>query len=276
MGKTIDTVAHALLPDQDRDNGFLRNALGIYPHAISTWSIMHWVDSIRSHSRPGQIDLLRVFGHGTDGEQNVAGGFGGSKQDIARDPACCIMFLGGVRLNQVERLATLTDRFGLNATVQLHGCHTGRGAKGRSLCLTLAKLWDVRVSAGFESQFPDKDARYEGNYITAWPNGYVMERRGDSTFKVVTTSPHAAKEEVSIIGTHTVGNTIREQDWLSNISKKWYGELLLWPIIFDFNKSAEFSNQNKMKPGQVLRIPSIAGMSDEDKRIVRQRGRDWR
>ena len=103
-----------------------------------------------------------------------------------------------------------------------------------------------------------------------------MERRGESTFKIVPNVAPAESKPAIILGTHTVGTTIREQDWLSNISKKWYGDLLLWPIIFDFNKSSEFTNQNKMKPGQVLRIPSIAGMSEGEKRAVRQRGMDWR
>jgi hypothetical protein len=265
------------LPTPGGDHGH-NHRYRIHPNAIQTWSVIHFIDRVRFTARPGQIDLLRVFGHGTDGEQNVAGGFHGKVEDIARDADCCIMFLGGLVLNKWERLQTLRDRFSSSGSVQLHGCHTGRGAKGRSLCLALARLWNVPVSAAYEPQFPDNADAFEGKFITATPAGGVHEKGGGPSLKCVRFAPPADKlgRDRPLLGTHTVGSQIREQDWLSNIAKKWYGDMLLWPVLFDFNQSAVFSNPNHMKPGQAIMVPSISDLTPDQRRIYRQRGLNWR
>jgi len=52
--------------------------------------------------------------------------------------------------------------------------------------------------------------------------------------------------------------TVQPGDSLSAIAKKQYGDAMKYPVIFEANKPM-LSDPNKIYPGQVLRIPPIAG-----------------
>ena len=81
----------------------------------------------------------------------------------------------------------------------------------------------------------------------------------------------------SVMGVHTVeGPGIKYEDWLSNIAKKWYGDMLLWPILFDYNKGPDFMNPNKMYVGQRVKIPFILDKTTDELKAYRKRGYDWR
>lgn len=80
-----------------------------------------------------------------------------------------------------------------------------------------------------------------------------------------------------VLFTHVVeGPKVEEKDWLSNIAKKWYGDMLLWPIIFDYNKSPDFTNPNKILVGQIIKVPYINDKTAEQLSVYRQRGLNWR
>ncbi len=70
--------------------------------------------------------------------------------------------------------------------------------------------------------------------------------------------------------------TVVSGDSLSAIAGKYYGDVLLWPIIYDANKSVVGPDPNKIVPGQKLTIPSISGYSQSQLTDARNRGRNWR
>jgi hypothetical protein len=63
-------------------------------------------------------------------------------------------------------------------------------------------------------------------------------------------------------------------DSLSLISGKFYGDVLLWPVIYDANKQVVGSNPNLIQPNQRLAIPPIGGYSKGQLDGIRQRGRN--
>ncbi|MBL8178167.1 MAG: hypothetical protein JNK48_26065 [Bryobacterales bacterium] len=94
----------------------------------------------------------------------------------------------------------------------------------------------------------------------------------------VRTPPPAVVPPPSNGGNGILGNhTVNDGDWLSKIAGKWYkGEVLLWPVIFDANRTVIGENPNVIKKGQVLKIPSIAGFTAQQLEALRARGRNWR
>jgi hypothetical protein len=89
--------------------------------------------------------------------------------------------------------------------------------------------------------------------------------------------PTRPPETVSVMYTHTVeGPSVKQSDWLSSIAKKWYGDMLLWPIIFDFNRTAQFSNPNVIVVGQRIKVPFINNMTPAQLADYRKRGLNWK
>lgn len=77
--------------------------------------------------------------------------------------------------------------------------------------------------------------------------------------------------------THQVlGPVVQKHDWLSSIAQKWYGDMLLWPVLFDHNRDANFTNPNKIKVGQMIQVPDISDRSAAELDQIRLRGRSWR
>ena len=70
--------------------------------------------------------------------------------------------------------------------------------------------------------------------------------------------------------------TVRKGDSLSLISGKFYQDVLLWPIVYDANRSVVGSNPNLIQPGMRLGIPDISGLSSAELSQTRERGRNWR
>lgn len=70
--------------------------------------------------------------------------------------------------------------------------------------------------------------------------------------------------------------TVGPGDSLSLIAQRQYNDMLLWPVIYDANLALIGPNPNKTKVGQVLVIPSIAGMTAAQRENYHTRGRAWR
>ena len=51
-------------------------------------------------------------------------------------------------------------------------------------------------------------------------------------------------------------HTVVKGDYLSKIAKKYYGDAMKYPLIFDANKPM-LTHPDKIYPGQVLRIPVL-------------------
>ncbi len=63
-------------------------------------------------------------------------------------------------------------------------------------------------------------------------------------------------------------------DSLSLIAGKFYKDVLLWPVIYDSNKSKIGGNPNMIQPNWTLTIPAIAGKNQSELNAIRQRGRN--
>ena len=68
--------------------------------------------------------------------------------------------------------------------------------------------------------------------------------------------------------------TVVSGDSLSLIAGRFYNDVLLWPVIYDANKSVIGSNPNLIKPGQKYQIPGISGYSSSQLSAIRTRGRN--
>lgn len=82
---------------------------------------------------------------------------------------------------------------------------------------------------------------------------------------------------------YTVRQGVPKDDWISTRAGKAYGDMLLWPLIFEATREEErklgpvkFVNQNKMWAGQQVFVPDISGISAEKKAAARKRGLDWK
>ena len=51
--------------------------------------------------------------------------------------------------------------------------------------------------------------------------------------------------------------TVAKGDTLSKIAKEHYGKASKWPLIFDANRD-QLNDPDRIKPGQVLKIPADA------------------
>lgn len=67
--------------------------------------------------------------------------------------------------------------------------------------------------------------------------------------------------------------TVVSGDSLSLISGRMWQDVLLWPILYDANRTVVGPDPNRIVPGQKLTVPSIAGMSQSQLSAARTRGR---
>jgi hypothetical protein len=70
-------------------------------------------------------------------------------------------------------------------------------------------------------------------------------------------------------------HTVKGGDSLSIIAGFYYGDVLLWPVIHDANRTT-VRDPNLIQPGWILQIPDAASISENDKPALRERGRNWR
>jgi hypothetical protein len=70
--------------------------------------------------------------------------------------------------------------------------------------------------------------------------------------------------------------TVGPGDWLSKIAQHEYGDMFLWPLIYDANRSTIGDNPNLIRPGQVLNLPELKKFSAAQLDDARRRGREWR
>lgn len=67
--------------------------------------------------------------------------------------------------------------------------------------------------------------------------------------------------------------TVVSGDSLSLIAGRYYGDVLLWPIIYDANRAVVGPDPNLIQPGQRLTIPKLDGYTKTQLEAIRQRGR---
>jgi nucleoid-associated protein YgaU len=62
------------------------------------------------------------------------------------------------------------------------------------------------------------------------------------------------KTQAAADNPYTQTYTVKKGDSLSKIAEEFYGDPMLYPQIFEANRDI-LTDPNKIKPGQVLRIP---------------------
>jgi hypothetical protein len=69
---------------------------------------------------------------------------------------------------------------------------------------------------------------------------------------------------------------VQAGDSLSKIAGRQYGNIFLWPLIFDANRKVIGPNPNIIQPGQNLLIPELARFGPPQLAEAERRGRSWR
>ena len=76
--------------------------------------------------------------------------------------------------------------------------------------------------------------------------------------------------ELEPIGTK---HTVASGESLSIIARRYWNDVLLWPLIYDANKGEIGPNWNQIKVNQLLTIPDIKKFTPAELNAARQRGR---
>ena len=71
-------------------------------------------------------------------------------------------------------------------------------------------------------------------------------------------------------------HVVRSGDWLSKIAQAYYGDMYLWPLIYDANRATIGGNPNLIKPGQELSVPDLKSFTAVQLDEYRRRGRNWK
>jgi hypothetical protein len=100
--------------------------------------------------------------------------------------------------------------------------------------------------------------------ITAAPEGELFQAWDP---KLVWEDP--AQPLAITINVHVV----QKGEWLSKIAARWYGDMFLWPLIFDANRQLIGQDPNLIRPGQKLVIPDHAAFGAGVLEAARRRGR---
>ena len=73
-----------------------------------------------------------------------------------------------------------------------------------------------------------------------------------------------------------VNHTVAKGESLSLIAGKYWNDIMLWPLIYDANKTAIGPNYNLIKVGQPLVIPDIKTFTQAELDAARARARNWK
>lgn len=281
MGKGIhiDTIANTIydpkfaaevLGVENLDNGAIEQALKIHTRALRTNSVVDLVEQVLRRSTGFEIQSLRIFGHAHEGSQSVAGGINEPDFDNLN-----IAIVGNGQLSHLKQLSRLKGRFAADAVVELHGCSVAAGHEGLALLRALARLWNVVVRGAFDKQVSDAKAQFEGRYLEVRPDGHRIEREGDFVFIFPVVTKEVLKTDPTVKARHPVGTPVRYEDMLSMIAWKHYeGDKLLWPLIFERNRSETFTNPNRVPPGIELVVP-FPPTAAEELKAIRKKGLNW-
>jgi peptidoglycan hydrolase-like protein with peptidoglycan-binding domain len=116
--------------------------------------------------KPQGMVLLRIYGHGAPGSQNISAGKAALDEHVTSlDPQT---FKWTVPL-----LQQLAPYFAPWGSMELHGCHVGQNHQGQQLLSTIAQAVQVPVTAARHEQFAGGRGQwtFDGPTVTAFPYG---------------------------------------------------------------------------------------------------------
>ena len=108
--------------------------------------VAQMVSDIKNALASDQIDVLRIWGHGGPGLQNVTAGDSGSSANAD---------FSGLTVDNYQQVGIdgLTGLFTQSGWLELRGCSVGDGDPGQTLLTGLAALLGVNVYAGDVTQW---------------------------------------------------------------------------------------------------------------------------
>ncbi len=119
------------------------------------------------------------------------------------------------------------------------------------------KLTNAIETFGFEVL--DLNIEVEGDKATVWGQASSQETREKVVLVIGNTVGIAAVDDrmtVEIEGREAQFHTVVKGDYLGKIAKKYYGNAMKYPVIFEANKPM-LTDPDRIYPGQVLRIPVL-------------------
>ncbi len=119
------------------------------------------------------------------------------------------------------------------------------------------KLSNVVETLGFKVQ--DLNIEVNSDNATVWGQADSQATR-EKVILVLGNTEGIAKVDdrmtVEISEPEAQFHTVVKGDYLSKIAKKYYGDAMKYPVIFEANKPM-LTNPDNIYPGQVLRIPAL-------------------
>jgi len=120
-----------------------------------------------------------------------------------------------------------------------------------------SKLTNAVETLGFE--VIDLNIEVSGDSATIWGQADSQATKEKVILVVGNTEGIATVDDrmtVEVPEPEAQFHTVVKGDYLSKIAKKYYGDAMKYPIIFEANKPM-LSDPDKIYPGQVLRIPAL-------------------
>ncbi len=142
--------------------------------------------------------------------------------------------------------------FGIGKTTEEEALEVAAIAKEKAL-----KLTNAVETLGFE--VTDLNIEVTGDSATIWGQADSQATKEKVVLVVGNTEGIATVDDrmtVEIPEPEAQFHTVVKGDYLSKIAKKYYGDAMKYPIIFEANQPM-LTDPDKIYPGQVLRIPAI-------------------
>jgi nucleoid-associated protein YgaU len=119
------------------------------------------------------------------------------------------------------------------------------------------KLSNAIVKLGFEVL--DLNVEVEDDKATVWGQAKSQETKEKVVLVIGNTEGIAMVDDrmtVKVAAPEAQFHTVVKGDYLSKIAKKYYGDAMKYPVIFEAN-TPMLTDPDKIYPGQVLRIPRL-------------------
>lgn len=119
------------------------------------------------------------------------------------------------------------------------------------------KLVSAVKALGFDVQ--DLNIQVSDDIATVWGEASSQETREKIILVIGNTNGIATVDDkmtVAVEEPQAQFHTVVSGEYLSKIAKKYYGDAMKYPVIFEANKPM-LTHPDKIYPGQVLRIPEL-------------------
>ena len=126
----------------------------------------------------------------------------------------------------------------------------------------IAKEKATKLSAAINTlgfEVLDLNIEVGGDNVTVWGQANSQEIREKVILVLGNTEGVATVDDrmtVVVEEPQAQFHTVVKGEYLSKIAKKYYGNAMKYPVIFEANKPM-LSDPDKIYPGQVLRIPAL-------------------